>query len=302
MTHRRPITLVAPVLVALPLILSATCGVEAQDATNVQLHLTLDGGPHAGSYELEHPDPCRAGDASPDAWALTVTFPDATTGPSMIDLDLRDESSHLDVWFGDDAYEARDPGSVVDDQGSTATLTVNGDTTPTTGGESFAIELIAECGRVARYGPVATSTPAPSGGNAVCALLTSAEIAQAFGEDVSPADGDHTDSCWWYVGPAGDEKTLTVYLWSGADPDYSFDVWQRRFQQIPDRVVPLEVAGHRAVLDRSDTVDSSRVPALFVETGDGGTLDVQASGYLADLDIQDIYVTLATLAVPRLAG
>jgi hypothetical protein len=266
------------------------------------IRLALGGGPHEGEYELTHGNPCQHGTPTPETWRLTVTFPDDPAAPSIVDLELGADGSYLDVYFGNDVDQARDLTFTIDDRGDTATLTVAGEATASAGGASFPVDLVVECARVARYGPHPTPTPTlPPGGSPACDLLTSDEIAQVLGNQTSPPDSRSTASCSWYVGdPAVGTSTVSAGLFSGSDPDNNFSVWELRAQTIPDRIVQLEVAGHRALFDRSYTVDSSRSPNIVVETRDGGALVMQHSGPMGDLDPQATLVALAELAVPRL--
>ena len=97
-----------------------------QGSSGVRIALSLDGGPHQGDYNLEHTNPCRFDNPSDGAWALTVTFPGATSSPSIIDLVLLEGSSFVDTWFGNDNFHAPDVEFTVDDRGATATLTATG--------------------------------------------------------------------------------------------------------------------------------------------------------------------------------
>ena len=122
-----------------------------QGSGGVRIALSLDGGPQPGDYNLPHTNPCRFDNPSDGAWALTATFPGATSSPSIVDLVLLEGSSFVDAWYGDDRLHAEDVDFTVDDRGETATLTASGEASGPDGGQSFPISITVECDRVARY-------------------------------------------------------------------------------------------------------------------------------------------------------
>jgi hypothetical protein len=130
---------------------AATPAAAPQGSGGVRIALSLDGGPHEGEYTLDHTNPCRFDNPSDGAWALTVTFPSATSSPSIIDLVLLEGSSFVDTWFGDDNFHAPDVEFTVDDRGETATLSATGEASGPDGGQSFPVDITVECDRVARY-------------------------------------------------------------------------------------------------------------------------------------------------------
>jgi hypothetical protein len=130
---------------------AATPAAAAQGSGGVRIALSLDGGPHQGDYTLDHTNPCRFNNPSDGAWALTVTFPGATSGPSIIDLVMLEGSSFVDTWFGDDNFHAPDVEFTVDDRGETATLSATGEASGPDGGQTFPVAITVECDQVARY-------------------------------------------------------------------------------------------------------------------------------------------------------
>lgn len=130
---------------------AATPAAAPQVPNDVRITLNLDGGPHEGDYTLEHTNPCRFDNPSDGAWALTVTFPGATSSPSIVDLVLLEGSSFVDTWFGNDNFHAPDVEFTVDDRGETATLSATGEASGPDGGQSFPVAITVECDRVARY-------------------------------------------------------------------------------------------------------------------------------------------------------
>jgi hypothetical protein len=109
--------------------------------------LTIGGGPHQGTWNLEHPNPCQYNLPSDGDWRLTVTFPTApASDPSIVDVELVEGSGYIEPWFGDESVRAEDITFTVDDRGETATLTASGEAA---GG--VPVEVTVECDRVARY-------------------------------------------------------------------------------------------------------------------------------------------------------
>ncbi len=116
------------------------------------IHLVLGGGPEEGTYDLTHTNPCQFNLPEDGDWRTTVTFPTATSGPSIIDLELPVEgTSYVDVYFGDDLYHAEEVEFTANDAGLTASLAANGDATGPDGGASFPVEIAIQCDYIARY-------------------------------------------------------------------------------------------------------------------------------------------------------
>ena len=119
----------------------------AQGSGGVRVALTVGSGPHAGTWDLTHTNPCRFNNPSDGAWALTATFPSAAgSDPSIVDMVLLEGESFIEPWFGSESIRAEDVTFSADDKGATATLTASGETS---GG--VPVQITVECDRVARY-------------------------------------------------------------------------------------------------------------------------------------------------------
>jgi hypothetical protein len=112
----------------------------------------LGGGPHEGTYDLPHSNPCHKNRPNDGEWALTTTYPNASSGPTIVDFLFGQETSYVDAWFADDQFRAADVDFNIDDRGATATLTATGEATGPGGeGPSFPVEITIECDRVADF-------------------------------------------------------------------------------------------------------------------------------------------------------
>ncbi len=116
--------------VVLLLLLLAPGGTASQGVNTI--HLVLDGGPEAGTYELVTQEPCREGENGPGIWALYVE--DTGTMPSRVSFlfGIDSEWNQISATFGDSAAggawyrsDYRDQGrATIDDRGDQVTLTL----------------------------------------------------------------------------------------------------------------------------------------------------------------------------------
>jgi hypothetical protein len=150
-------------------------------------------------------------------------------------------------------------------------------------GRKRAIAVVAITMSVMVGGWSSTTAQDDAGADPVCALLTVAEVSEVLGEPADPPDGGIPGSCWWTAG----EHTFQVYV----EPSGSSRTLDELRERATDEV-ELDIAGHPAIYSPGSHV-------LFVETDDGGRVDVQSGFPYLD---REVLVALAELAVPRVAA
>jgi hypothetical protein len=147
------------------LVLAATTALGIAQGRAVKFHVTLGGGPHAGTYDVAS-EACDAGLHKPGSW--NALWQDDTAGKGklssvLVGIDPKPffgSGITAVVEFGGDRhkvlYEIQQAKPTITDRGKTATLTFTGKARVADyetgnfedGGEA---EIKIECGKVARY-------------------------------------------------------------------------------------------------------------------------------------------------------
>ena len=132
------------------------------------------------------------------------------------------------------------------------------------------------------------SAQEPVPGMETCALVSVDEVGEIFGEPLAQLSSG-PDMCGWQLG----EKVVNIWFVSDGIDDLRTDF--NAVEDLDHLMKDLDVAGHRAFFMPGGMV-------LYVETADGGTLEVSTGGFLEGADLEEAQVALASLVLARSGG